>query len=223
MPYFKLSTDGKIVENVADVLSKTKLNPFTTQLQSNKINAISGEFQVVAHDDVFSVSEADLKTTLSSQWTNDVSILRNPFAGVNVKNLWLAANHTESNAANLSNFRFEIIASDWTAFTFAKNKKVSALPQGEVSSSVFYFQSRCLNLTPVCSLGKEKFFLKLPYNGTATDLNKVGLFAVNLVNGNVIEPPKTQIPADIIAVKSNYVVLSVATLPERAVLVDLKK
>lgn len=65
--------------------------------------------------------------------------------------------------------------------------------------------------------------MKLPYNGTATELNKVGLFAVNLVSGNVIEPPKTQIPADIIAVKSNYVVLSVTALPERAVLVDLKK
>ena len=132
-------------------------------------------------------------------------------------------NHTESNAENLSNFRFEIIASDWTAFVFPKNKKVGKLTLGDVSSSVFYFQSRCLNITPVCSLGKEKFFLKLPYNGIATELNKVGLFAVNLVSGNVIEPPKTQIPAEIIAVKSNYVVLSVAALPERAVLVDLKK
>jgi hypothetical protein len=223
MPYFKLSTDGKIVENVADVLSKTKLNPFTTQLQSNKINAVSGEFQAVARDEIFSVNDADLKTILSSQLTTQISVLRNPFTGANIKNLWLVANYTESNAESLSNFRFEIIASDWTAFSFPKNKKVGKLTLGDVSSSVFYFQSRCLNITPVCSLGKEKFFLKLPYNGTATELNKVGLFAVNLVSGNVIEPPKTQIPAEIIAVKSNYVVLSVTALPERAVLVDLKK
>jgi len=92
-----------------------------------------------------------------------------------------------------------------------------------VSSSVFYFGSRCLNPELICSMNNEKLFLKLPYNGYATTPNEVGLFAVNLVSGNIIDPPTTKIPAEIIAVKSTYVILSLSQLPERAVLVDLKK
>ncbi len=223
MPYFKLSDDGKIVENIDDVLYETKLNTFTSQLQSNKINALSGEFQVVARDEILKDLDADVKTTLTAQLTRKAFVFKNPMTGDNVKNIWLAANYTNSNKASLSNYRFEIIASDWTAFAFAGNKKVGTLPQGDVSSSVFYFGSRCLNPELICSMNNEKLFLKLPYNGYATTPNEVGLFAVNLVSGNIIDPPKTKIPAEIIAVKSNYVILSLTQLPERAVLVDLKK
>ena len=223
MPYFKLSDDGKIVENIDDVLYETKLNPFTSQLQSNKINAISGEFQVVARDEILKDLDTDVKTTLTAQLTRKAFVFKNSMTGDNVKKIWLAANYTNANKAILSNYRFEIIASDWTAFAFTANKKVGTLPQGEVSSSVFYFGSRCLNPELICSMGNEKLFLKLPYNGNATAPNEVGLYEVNLVSGNIIDLPKTKIPAEIIAVKSNYVILSLTQLPERAVLVDLKK
>ncbi|MEI7795053.1 MAG: cytochrome C [Methylococcaceae bacterium] len=223
MPYFKLSDDGKIVENIDDVLYETKLNPFTTQLQSNKINAISGEFQVVARDEILKDLDVDVKTILTAQLTRKAFVFKNPMTGDKVKNIWLAANYTNANKNALTNYRFEIIASDWTAFAFTGNKKVGTLPQGDVSSSVFYFGSRCLNPELICSMNNEKLFLKLPYNGYATTPNEVGLFAVNLVSGSIIDPPKTKIPADIIAVESNYVILSLTQLPERAVLVDLKK
>lgn len=223
MPYFKLSDDGKIVENVDDVLYETKLNPFTTQLQSNKVNALTGEFQVVARDEILKDLDADVKTTLTAQLTRKAFVFKNSMTGDNVKNIWLAANYTNSNKASLTNYRFEIIASDWTAFAFAGNKKIGTLSQGEVASSVFYFGLRCLNPDTICSMNNEKLFLKLPYDGRETEPAKVGLYAVNLVSGNIIDPPKTKIPADIIAVESNYVILSLTQLPERAVLVDLKK
>lgn len=223
MPYFKLSDDGKIVENVDDVLYETKLNPFTTQLQSNKINAISGEFRIAARDEILNDLDADSKTALSTQLTRKAFVFKNNLIGDNVKNIWLAANYTNTNKNVLSNFRFEIIASDWTAFTFTGGKKVSTLPQGEVSSSVFYFGTRCLNSDLTCSFGNEKLFLKLPYNGYATKPEEVALFSVKLLNGNTIEQPKTKVAAEIIAVKSKYVILSLSQLPERAVLVDLKK
>jgi hypothetical protein len=192
-------------------------------LQSNKINAISGEFRIAARDEILSDLDADLKATLSTQLTRKAFVFKNNFTGDNVKNIWLAANYTNSNKNVLSNFRFEIIASDWTAFAYSGNKKVGTLPQGEVSSNVFYFQTKCLNPDLICSFGKEKLFLKLPYNGNQTDPAKVALFAVKLLNGNVVEQPNTKIPAEIIAVKSNYVILSLSQLSERAVLVDLKK
>lgn len=223
MPYFKLSEDGKIVENIDDVLYETKLNPFTTQLQSNKINAILGEFRVAPRDEILNDLDADLKTMLSTQLTRKAFVFKNDLAGDNIKKIWLAANYTNTNKNVFSNFRFEIIASDWTAFAFSGGKKVDTLSQGEVSSSVFYFGTHCLNPDLSCSFSKEKLFLKLPYDGRETEPAKVGLFAVNLVSGNVIAPPKSKIPAEILAVKSNYVILSLSKLPERAVLVDLKK
>lgn len=225
MPYFKLSDEGKIIENIDDVLYETKLNPFTTQLQSNKVNALTGEFQVIARDEILKGLDAQVKTTLTSQLTRKAFVFKNNFTGDKVKNIWFAANYTNANKNNLSNYRFEIIASDWTAFNFAGGKKVGKLAQGEVSSSVFYFGSRCLNPDLICSLGKEKLFIKLPYDGNATMPNEIGLFAVNLASGNVIDAdaPTTKTPAEIITVESNYVILSLSQLPERAVLVDLKK
>ena len=226
MPYFKLSNDGKIVENINDVLYETKLNPFTSQLQSNRIDALSGEFRVVGRDEVIKEllpDETALQTTLSAQWTRKLFVFKNNSTGNNVKNMWFAANYTNANKDILSNYRFDVIASDWTRFVFPGNKRIGKLPQGELSSPVFYFQSRCLNDELICSLGNEKLFIKLPYDGYAGAPNEVALFTVNLVSGNIINPPKTRVPAEIIAVKSNYVIVSLTRLPKRAVLVDLKQ
>ncbi len=99
---------------------------------------------------------------------------------------------------------------------------------GALGSNVFNFQSQCLNSSTDCLLDlllmKEKLFLKLPYNGYATTVNGVGLYAVNKVKEGVFSEPKTRISVDVIAVSPrNYVILAVKQLPDYAVLVDLKK
>jgi hypothetical protein len=48
MPYFKVSADGKIVENVSDILYETKITPFTTALRASEQSLIGGEFKIVS-------------------------------------------------------------------------------------------------------------------------------------------------------------------------------
>jgi hypothetical protein len=226
MPYFHLSTDGKIVENVDEVLYETKLNPFTSLLQSNKVNALSGEFRVAARADMLKEllgGNPVVTAMLTPQWTRKLFVFNNTMTGDLVKNLWMVSNYTNTSKVTLPNFRYDIIASDWAAFAFTNNAKApTKLPVGEVASPVFYFQTRCLN-DESCPVNKEKIYIKLPYNGFATAPSDVALYAVNLVSGNVIDSPKTLVPAEMMTVGFNYVILALTQLPQRAVLVDLKK
>jgi hypothetical protein len=227
LSYLMVSTDGKIIEHVDEVLYDTKLNPFMSMLQSNQVNVLSGEVRAVPRGDITSVftsSESSTATKLSGQLTKQVLVLKNALTGDKVKNLWLMANYSNFSQTVLSNYRFAISATDWSATV---SKKTPSFAAGALGSTVFNFQSRCLNPEADCLMDlllmKEKLFLKLPYNGYATSNNGVGLYGVNKVKEGVFSEPKTRISADVIAVSpSNYVILAVKQLPNYAVLVDLK-
>lgn len=227
LSYLMVSTDGKIIEHVDEVLYDTKLNPFMSMLQSNQVNVLSGEVRAVPRGDITSVftsSESSTATKLSGQLTKQVLVLKNALTGDKVKNLWLMANYSNFSQTVLSNYRFAISATDWSATV---SKKTPSFAAGALGSTVFNFQSRCLNPEADCLMDlllmKEKLFLKLPYNGYATSNNGVGLYGVNKVKEGVFSEPKTRISADVIAVSPrNYVILAVKQLPNYAVLVDLK-
>ena len=228
LPYLTVSPDGKIVENVDDVLYDTKLNPFTSILQSNQVNTLTGELTQVPREEItrgFIGSESSTAKALSAQFTKQVFLLRSVSTGDKVKNLWLMANYSNFSQTVLSNYRFAISATEWSA---TASKKTPSFSVGALGSNVFNFQSQCLNSSTDCLLDlllmKEKLFLKLPYNGYATTVNGVGLYAVNKVKEGVFSEPKTRISVDVIAVSPrNYVILAVKQLPDYAVLVDLKK
>ena len=227
LPYLMVSTDGKIIEHVDEVLYDTKLNPFTSILQSNQVNVLSGEFATVTRGEIsgaFPNSESSAATKLSAQLTKQVLVLKNALTGDKVKTLWLMANYSNFSKTVFSNYRFMISAMNWSSTV---SKKTPSFSVGTLGSNVFNFQSRCLNPDADCLIDlllmKDKLFLKLPYSGFATSTNGVGLYTVNKVKEGVFSEPTTRIPADVIAVSSrNYVILAVNKLPDYAVLVDLK-
>ena len=227
LTYLMVSTDGKIIEHVDEVLYDTKLNPFTSILQSNQVNVLSGEFATVTRGEIsgaFPNSESSAATKLSAQLTKQVLVLKNALTGDKVKTLWLMANYSNFSKTVFSNYRFMISAMNWSSTV---SKKTPSFSVGTLGSNVFNFQSRCLNPDADCLIDlllmKDKLFLKLPYSGFATSTNGVGLYTVNKVKEGVFSEPTTRIPADVIAVSSrNYVILAVNKLPDYAVLVDLK-
>ena len=227
LSYLMVSTDGKIIEHVDEVLYDTKLNPFTSILQSNQVNVLSGEFATVTRGEIASAfpnSESSAATKLVAQLTKQVLVLKNALTGDKVKNLWLMANYSNFSKTVFSNYRFMISAMNWSSTV---SKKTPSFSVGTLGSNVFNFQSRCLNPDADCLIDllliKDKLFLKLPYSGYATSVNGVGLYAVKTVKEGVFSEPKTRISADVIAVSpQNYVILAVKQLPDYAVLVDLK-
>ncbi len=227
LTYLMVSTDGKIIEHVDEVLYDTKLNPFTSILQSNQVNVLSGEFATVTRGEIsgaFPNSESSAATKLSAQLTKQVLVLKNALTGDKVKTLWLMANYSNFSKTVFSNYRFMISAMNWSSTV---SKKTPSFSVGTLGSNVFNFQSRCLNPDADCLIDlllmKDKLFLKLPYSGFATSTNGVGLYAVKTVKEGVFSEPKTRISADVIAVSPrNYVILAVKQLPDYAVLVDLK-
>ena len=227
LTYLMVSTDGKIIEHVDEVLYDTKLNPFTSILQSNQVNVLSGEFATVTRGEIsgaFPNSESSAATKLSAQLTKQVLVLKNALTGDKVKTLWLMANYSNFSKTVFSNYRFMISAMNWSSTV---SKKTPSFSVGTLGSNVFNFQSRCLNPDADCLIDlllmKDKLFLKLPYSGYATSVNGVGLYAVKTVKEGVFSEPKTRISADVIAVSPrNYVILAVKQLPDYAVLVDLK-
>ena len=227
LTYLMVSTDGKIIEHVDEVLYDTKLNPFTSILQSNQVNVLSGEFATVTRGEIsgaFPNSESSAATKLSAQLTKQVLVLKNALTGDKVKTLWLMANYSNFSKTVFSNYRFMISAMNWSSTV---SKKTPSFSVGTLGSNVFNFQSRCLNPDADCLIDlllmKDKLFLKLPYSGFATSTNGVGLYTVNKVKEGVFSETKTRISADVIAVSPrNYVILAVKQLPDYAVLVDLK-
>jgi hypothetical protein len=93
---------------------------------------------------------------------------------------------------------------------------------------VFTFQLQDQQRQSVESLGASKLLIKLPYSGRAKDFKKVDIFETSVLNGNQLTPLKV-LKAEFIGVKPGttvnpgYVVAIVDRLPERVVLVDLKK
>ncbi|HCU00069.1 MAG TPA: cytochrome C [Methylococcaceae bacterium] len=224
LPYLSVSAQGKLVENVNDVLYDTKLNPFTSMLQSNQVNTLSGAMQVAPRGDVLNALSSTQSAALSTRLAKQVLWLRNPLIGDKMKNGWLLANDSTFNQRVLSNYRFALSAMAWSK---TPSKKTPSFSMGTLGSEVFAFQSRCLQPEVDCLLDvflmKDKLMLKLPYTGNVNNVTGVGLYAVTAAKEGEFNAPKTRIPADIIAVTArNEVILAVNTLPEYAVLVDLK-
>ncbi|MEQ1528918.1 MAG: cytochrome C [Methylococcales bacterium] len=237
MPYFEVSGDGKIVENVDDILYETKLDPFTTVLRTNAQDIISGEFRVVTKGDALAAAafaaDASAFTELSNKLAPSVYLFNNANAGATIKQLSVMVNFNNASKLIVPNYRVEVAANNWTSFTLSPpskkpKKKTTLVSKGTVTSPVYSFQLQDQQKQSAESLAGNKFMIKLPYAGRSKDYRKVDLFETRILSGDLLAPLKV-LAADILAVKPGntvtpgYVVAVVDRLPEQVLLVDLKK
>jgi hypothetical protein len=236
MPYFEVSKDGKIVENVDNILYETKMDPFTSVLKLNSLEVTSGEFREASKGQLLSImapNDAATFSAVSAKMAPKLFMFNNVIAGDKVGKTLVALDFNSASKAIVPNYRIEVALSDWLSYRLLplakKPKKASALIlQGTVTSPVFTFQLQDQQRQSVESLGASKLLIKLPYSGRAKDFKKVDIFETSVLNGNQLTPLKV-LKAEFIAVKPGttvnpgYVVAIVDRLPERVVLVDLKK
>ncbi len=238
MPYFKVSGDGKIIENVDDILFDTKLDPFTSAIRSNSKEIASGEFRSVGKGDALNIAALGDDPAgfgaLSDKLAPKVFLFNNANVGATVQKLSVMVNFNNASKLIVPNYRMEVAADSWQSFRLSpakkkqqKNKNLK-VKQGTVSSSVYRFQLHDQQKQAAESLAGNSFVIKLPYAGRSKDYRKVDLFESKIVSGDLLTPLKV-LPADIISVKPGntvtpgYVIAVLDRLPERVLLVDLKK
>ncbi|NOU12571.1 MAG: cytochrome C [Methylococcaceae bacterium] len=236
MPYFEVSKDGKIIENVDEVLYETKMDPFTSVLKLNSKDVATGEFKEVTKGEALEIvaqDDAAIFSAASAKLTPKVFLFNNLISGDKVGKLAIALDFTSASKTIVPNYRLEVALNDWLTYKLTpagkKPKKASNLiAQGSVTSPVFNFQLQDQQRQSVDSLGASKLLVRLPYAGRAKDAGKVELFETRVLNDNQLAP-LTVMKAEFIGVKPGtsvnpgYVLVSVDRLPEQLVLVDLKK
>lgn len=239
MPYFEISKDGAIVENISDVLFSTEVDPFTSVLRLTAKEFTSGEFRESSKSEALTAAGLDAQadttifTAVSSKLGAKVYLFNNKIAGKTVNKMAVMLDYTNASKNIVPNYRLEVALSDWSNYSLTppatKIKKLSAVvKQGAVKSYVFNFILQNQQKQGVETLGASKLVLKLPYSGISKVTQKVGLFETRLIN-DIQLAPLSALNAEVLAVKPGtvtnpgFVIALLDRLPERIVVLDLKK
>jgi hypothetical protein len=242
MPYFKVSSDGKIVENVSDILYETKIDPFQSALRLSSAPVTDGEFRLTSRDEALTAlnlaNDALVVSALTAQTGDKVFWFNNATAGDRVKDVALLVAYNNTSKNIVPNYRLEVAADDWNVLYAAqqpptkkkpKNKKPSTAPEDNVSSSVLRFVLSDQQKQQVASLGGSKMMVKLPYFGRATDAAGVGLYAIEALKTGKFAPLAShRLVMDVVSVvpgntaTPGYVLANMNELPQQAVLADIK-
>ncbi|MCX7098595.1 MAG: cytochrome C [Methylococcales bacterium] len=235
IPYFEISTDGAIVENVDNILYETKMNPFTSALMLNDRQVTAGEFREVVKGDALKAAglvDTPAFSTTSEKLAAKVFLFNNIISGDKVNKVAIMLDATAASRTIVPNYRLEVALSDWSSYSLTSpttppKKKTYAIAKGSVTSQVFAFSLKNQQQQAVTTLGASKFLIKLPYSGRATSTRKVDIFQTRLLKGIQLASP-TLVKAEFIAVKPGtninpgYVIAIIDSLPERLLVADLK-
>lgn len=234
MPYFEVSTDGNIVENVDDILYETKINPFTSALKLNAQPVAAGEFREVTKGEALNAAALEDETLFSAasaKLAAKVFVFNNLIAGDKVGKVSIMLDYTNASKTIIPNYRLEVGLADWQSYSLSSQsnkKKSNVVAQGTVTSSVMAFTLQDQQRQAVDSLGAAKLLVKLPYSGRATTVKKIDIYETRVMSANLIAP-LSLLKVELLGVKPGtninpgYVLAVLDRLPERIVVVDLKK
>lgn len=242
MPYFKLDSDGRIVENVSDILYETKINPFTTALRATSQNVVEGEFKLTSVNEALSNSALakDVAAVAAANGlsTQNLFLFNTPIAGKELRGMALLVGYNNASKVIVPNYRLEVATRPWLSLSQHNGKK-KVLPlktyaisqdklKGVVTSSVFDFSLQDKQKQPSQALGGNRLLVKLPYAGRATSAAGVRFLALQTDKQGVLElKPFSPVAADIVSVVPGntsdygYVLAFINELPTQGVLVDL--
>lgn len=241
MPYFQVDSDGRVVENVSDVLYETKIEPFTTALRATSQRVIAGEFNVLAADKALSESalsaDAAAVAAMASLSSQQVFLFKNTISREELRQLAVLVGYNNASKVIVPNYRLEVASNPWLTFS-QRSSKNKVLPlktyaiqvgkqKGVVTSSIFESVLQDQQKQRTQSLGSHRLLVKLPYAGRATTAEGVSLLALNADSQNVlVSQPFSPVAAEIVSVvpgntaNYGYVLAFLNELPARSVIVD---
>jgi len=241
MPYFHVDDQGRIVENVSDILYETKIEPFTTALRTPSQTVVSGEFNPLALDEALrdsGLAQDDAAVAAAaSLGSSSVFLFNNALVSKELRGfaVWVAYNDVSK--VIVPNYRLDVATRSWLSLA-QRNAKNKVLPlknyaiqqdkrKGVVTSSVFSFSFQDQRKQKTQALGGNRLLVKLPYAGRATTTGDVSLMALQADDqGILFAKPFSPVAAEIVSVvpgntfDHGYVLAFVNELPTQGVLVD---
>jgi len=214
LEYMKVDADGKVTENVSDILSVTKVDPFMTLLRNSSAPEVVGSFAEASAEKAFSGIDAADKLKMTAHFATE-GALEFYGNGTNktVKGLMVAAAADNLNKALLPTYRVMLGALENAGLDAAK-EVVSALGAGTLVSNPVYFRVQDSDRKLVEVINGNEMLLTIPYQGTKTSAADIKVISIDWRVADAVTAPV----ADIVAIKpassdgsvEGYVIVKVA-------------
>lgn len=203
LEYMKIDADGKVTENVSDILFATKVDPFMTLLQKKGIDTLAeavGSFAKEATNaTVFTdiaLKDAD-KTKLAARLQSGSALVFKANAtNEDMRGLAVIADAESINTALLPNYRVMLGLLNAKGIDAAK-QVLQASGLGNLSSSVVYFRAQDQNRKLVNTMVGGDVLLKVPYQGTKATASTINVAYI----GWSVDGVNTVDAADIVTIQ----------------------
>lgn len=176
LPYFKLNDDGKVTENVSDILYATKVNPFMTRAMASNATTIMGAFKQATISEI--LESIEMKNDALRQSIENAIGDQNGF-------FFNSAIHGDSElnkialvalGGGIADVLFPLYRVEIDVYTSLPAQAVNAIesvvPGSKIASSVFQIEVQDNNKNVVDEL-VQTVYVKIPYKGKASTADRI--------------------------------------------------
>lgn len=219
MPYYRIEADGRIVDNVADILYFSRLDPSMTLLKSETATTVAAPFKAMTAAEAVAtarVAEAQRAGLASVLGSRDALLFSSRQGASPLKSFAMIQAGGRLAAEAL---RGQVSVSD---IDFASRRRILAKQPGRVVGSSLRVELTDPAGKAVRLSGDRPALLKLPYRGSAETIQGVRiLFSSNGKSWRALPAARVLAFQPRAALQEGYVVVRTARLQGRFVAVDL--
>jgi hypothetical protein len=185
MKYTNMSADGKMVQNVSDILFETKIDPFMSLLKNSSASETIGEFTRTDTAHLLSIVGSTLAQKMGPELPSQDSFM---FLGTkgdaSLRNMAAAIDGNTVNSILFPTYRGAL-----GFLEGAESSVQSFLSQrglGNLRSKVFYLDIRDAGNKRVTSFNGAPLFVKALYKGQKTSVNDINVVVAEMGGGKSI-------------------------------------
>lgn len=201
--YMKIDADGKVTENVSDILYATKVDPFMTLLQKKGIDTVNEAVGAFAKADdneavfkAIALNDADKTKLATSLQSGKGLVFKANATNEGMRGLAVIADAESVNKDLLEDYRVMLGILNEKGIVAAK-QVLAASELGNLSSSVVYFRMHDNQRKLVNTMVGGDVLLMVPYEGVKTAVSAVNIAYINWA----VDSVNTVDEADVIAIQ----------------------
>jgi hypothetical protein len=203
LEYMKIDADGKVTENVSDILYATKVDPFMTLLQKKGIDTVNEAVGAFAPADdneavfkAIALNDTDKTKLATSLQSGKGLVFKANATNEGMRGLAVIADAESTNAVVLPNYRVMLGKLNDKGIAAAK-EVLSASSLGGLSSDVVYFRAHDQKRKLVNDMVGGDVLLMVPYEGAKKAVSAVNIAYINWA----VDSVNTVDEADVVAIQ----------------------
>ena len=176
LPYMQMDETGKVTESVADILYVTKIDPSMTALRSATAPVAAGVLKRMSLADGLDAAGLDSSNdNVTTHFTSDeIYLYKANYGNSAVRAVALIPEVNGQTELVFPSYRMQVALADNHVASAAENAEL-----GELSSRVFSLEAIDKNSHEVTRFSGSRVMVKLPYEGTATNINEIKVIFSN--------------------------------------------